>query len=65
VRPALSPGIQLTAVFCGRLTNNSFKDAIKVGERLKADVIGNLADPQIGIEQEVPGFFDPNREIYR
>ena len=34
-----------------RLAEDALKDPVKLGERLEADIIGNLADPPIGIQQ--------------
>ena len=34
------------------------EDAIEMCERLKTNLVCNLADPQIRVEQKVPGFLD-------
>jgi len=43
--------------FGGRLTKNSFERAIELRERLKADVVCNLADAEIRIQQPVSRVF--------
>ena len=49
---------KMRAKIARRLAEHPFKGAIELGERLKSNVVGNLADAQIGVEQAGTRIFD-------
>src|SRR5256885_2216708 len=57
---ALFAGSEMGPKFGRRLAEDAFKGAIELGERLKPDVVSDLADTQARIEQPRPGIFQPH-----
>src|ERR1039458_9841725 len=55
-----SVGRELRPIFCRRLVENVLEHPVEMGERLEADFVGDLTDPQIRVEQQVLGFFNPH-----
>jgi hypothetical protein len=49
---------QLRAVLRGGLTEDFLEDPVEMREGLEANFEGNLADPQVGIEQKVLRFLN-------
>jgi putative heme iron utilization protein len=48
------------------LAGDSFEHPVEVSQRLETNLKGDLADAQIGIEQQVFGFLDAHaREVIR
>src|SRR6266487_4071182 len=54
------PAEQLRAVLGGRMAEDFLENAVEVRQRLKADFKSNLADTQVGIEQQIFRFLDPD-----
>ena len=56
--PALGSGSwKLIPIMGGGLAQDLFEHAIKMSQRLEAHFIGDFADPQIRVEQEILGSF--------
>src|SRR5208283_2875620 len=51
---------QVGAVFRWRLAEESFENAVEMRQRLTTDFVGDVADPQVGIEQQVFRFLNPH-----
>ena len=51
---------QLGPVFRRRLAQDFFEDPIEVGQGLEPDLESDLADAEIGVQEEVLGFLDAN-----
>lgn len=51
-----SPG-QFFAILGGGFPRNSAENTVEVAQRLEAGGKGNLADPQVGIQQKIFRFF--------
>ncbi len=58
-RASFSAGDML-AKFGGRLAEDAFEHAIELGERLKADVVGDFADSSVGIQKLGPCVLKPD-----
>src|ERR1035441_5334135 len=57
-RAVLARAQQLLPVFCGRLAQNLLEDTVKVRQRLEPHLEGNLAHPQVRVEQQVLRLLD-------
>ena len=49
---------QFRPIFRGRLAEDFFENPVKMCQRLEPDLERNLADPQVPIEKQVPGFLN-------
>src|ERR1035437_398535 len=57
---------QLRPILGGRLSQNLLKHTVEMRQRLEPDLEGNLAYPQVWIEQQVFGFLDAHaRKVIR
>src|SRR5437868_2298999 len=56
---------QVAPKFSGRLSHHFLEHAVEMRQRLETDFVGNLADAQVRIQQEVAGVFDPySRKVF-
>jgi hypothetical protein len=57
--PESSAAGQLIAILSGRLTDDPLEDPVEVRQRLETHFVGDLADPQVGVQQQVLRLLDP------
>src|SRR5438128_9370918 len=50
----------MRAKFRGRSPEDALEIAVELGERLEADIVGDVADAQVRIEKSDPGIFQAN-----
>jgi hypothetical protein len=66
--PSLNRSIpgEVEAIIGRRTAQHPFEHAVKMREGLKTDFVGDFADPQIGIQQKVSGFFNAHAgDVFR